>query len=1534
MFVHIILNIVKIVTLPLLLTGCLSDTLGPKMNIGASKTSNTTPSSASISANVSSYSFGFVPVGTYSEEFRIKITNSGTKDASGCVSPSLSGTNHSEFLISNNTCGTSIKANNYCYITIKANPKTDECVVPSGARAGILNFSCSSTGQSIAIPLTMSAQDICLFTINNGATYANTSPVNLSYSTEGTNISLCFSESSSQSTCPISSTPETITSFGLEDIVADSIPATMKTVYAWVRYSYNQKIFNGRVVSNSIIFDNELPTITNYSCATPAVCPTITNTPEIAVKITASEDLDLTYLNTGYHLQVSTVGMSYAVSKFTPVSGSNYTYMAKVYITPTAGVSDTDVSIYFATPTSVYDLAGNSLKYTPTPITYRFDVKEPTPVFSSIPMYADLPTPVSADPHNSHGFKVYLNFNEGVTGLTSNNIIAPTGTVTITSVNPAAVAGVYPTSYVIDGYIDPTGIADYSTFEVKFVPTVAPVTDRAGNIVNSSLAKTLTAVFLRPTVSLSYTPDNNVPSTHGSSHISANSFYIYASFTRGTTDPTPDPIGTSQFTSNYLAKILVTPGDALTFNSITPVATGVYGISCSIDTNPNGTPITIVMPTGFASDVGGNYSYSQSLTFNHIGDPSIALTTSSNYHLFPITAGSNPETSNNLNSEISIDLAAVSHSSLDSFECLYENTSVNSTDVSADSCSELDSLIKIDSTGAGAFVIGKAYFSSVDLTAKTATWKWRPTINQRGTYKLNFRVKDSFGHPVTTPTPVASPYYITVRDNISTSSLAAYVDSYFTLATPHDTKDIAVDGSLNPAITILKDLVRDQNLTCSGYDGGGTNASYIDTTAGINFGSMISNTANSFSAGAWIKAPTVVAATRCILANLDIGSTSNGWYLGVDSNNKLTVNIQVDDTQYITYTDNTALTADSWYFVFFTWENSTPSLKLYKNGLEVTNKTSLTLGSVGGATFVGDVYLAQCPSGNTLSNTSGVNSSFVYTSTLSANLINSNFLATANRFRTFKPKTPPVWSSSNVAYYFDAFFAQDGVIPHPTSDVGVCGNGNIHNMTFSDVSSDHEPAPDNCDINSWHGAGASGTPPQTPAPYFYHLDGVDDKIILSDLHPTPGFEGGMSISTWVRPTMAAGVGAAAVIYMRGDVSYDGVNLKIDENNQFAFRISTDTAGAEAIAACAPTVEAHKWYNITATKSLSALKIYMNGDYCGNADLLPEATIAFGTPTAIDYIGANTSGTPEFFNGDISSLILYTTPISSQQVKQNFYADADRFRIVNLEKTTTQGLVLHLDAANAKNKLEPAPAAQDYFSDLSPLNYKEAATTNRVDPYISLGAGSGFAGNGTVITNFYRLNMSNQSDYVAMTPNTTLDSSTEGTYVIWYYAQPTPTCTLISRSGINAAGTTINSGLSIKIDANNKLNVIITDYAGAGPGPTPVYTTIAQVAVTADNWQHVAFIYNQSATSGNKNKLYYNGQEVTSDVYYTSANWDFAGDPGNDVDTYSIGDNGADGGGGCTGAIGIFKAFNRALLQSEVLQMCKAEKWRFNTNICQ
>ncbi|MBF0360686.1 MAG: LamG domain-containing protein [Oligoflexia bacterium] len=1521
----LLLNIVIL----FLLCGCLSQNLGPKLNSQTSTSSGTGKgSTVTLVANVNSYDFGYVPVSSTSDDFRLKLNNYITRDAIGCTAPTITGTDAADFVISSNGCGITIKAKSFCYIYLKSSPKTSGCLNVSGVRSATFNFSCSNLEQNISIPISVTAQDICSLQINGGALRAN-STLNLSYLSEGTNTTMCFGESTVQSLCSQSSSSSTSATYALA-VTPDSETGRDVTIYGWSKYSYDQKILNGRLVSSSIYFDNRKPRATDFSCSTPAVCPTITNTPEITVKFVSDEELLLSSLNSSQHIQVVATSVAYSTSWFTPVavatSASSYTYLATVYLTPTPGSSDGYVSIAMAAPTSITDLASNSLSYyTPTPFAFIYDNKEPTPVFSATPRYTTK-DPSSSDKYN---FRVYLNFNEGVSGVSSNNFIAPTGTVTISGVTPNAEPTLYPTSFIIDGYINPTGVADYSDFVVQFVPTAAPVTDRAGNIVTSTLSKTLGIVWAMPTVSISYTPDNSLPAAHGSPHISSSSFYIYASFLRGSGAGTPEPIATSYFTPNPLTYIQYTPAAAsLTFNSVTPVATGVYGISTTVGGDPAGTPITIVFPAGWAHDFAGNNSTSQSLTIKYYTDPVVTNATTNS--LFPITGSNDPKTSESL---ITINPITVSNSDLRSIECYYENKSVQSTDAnyadSYSSCADLDSMIEVDSSS-GNYIIGKTYFSTYDLANKSAVWNWRPTINQRGTYKITFRAYDVNGHPVQTPTPVSSSFFITVRDNLSSGNMLSYTDSYFALATPTGaggSKDMSADGSKNTASTSLVDLKADSTLVSSGYGGGGITASYMTPVAGIDLQGSYTDLQATFSAGVWFKAPTAGTA-RCILANKNYSEDDgNGWYLGVNSSNKLIVNVANGVGRY-SITDNNAMTENYWYFIFFTWNKTTPTLKIFKNGVEITNISStLTIAANQDIDADDNIFLGKCIDGNLFSG--AINSSVIYSNESSASTISDNFLSTVNRFRSFKPKQAINTSniSSNLIYHYDAFFALDGVQPQPTSSNGTCRISSIYNLAFAPVTSTSTPAPAsaNCDIDGQHGSGLSGTPGTSPNPFRYHLDGIDDQIVLIGLHPTPGFERAMTIGAWVRPTEAPAAGTAMVIFQRGDTANLGVSLEINEDADFEFRMNTNES-TEVVATCATTIQSYKWYNVVAVKNMSKIKLYLNGDFCSEVAAV-DATIAFGTPTALDFIGGNPSGTPEFFNGDISSLVLYNTPLSSQQIKQNFYATADRFREVNLEKTSTLGLILHLDAANAKNKLLPGSGAAPVltsFSDLSAWNYKDTNTnmSNRADPAISVAS---FAGNSTVGSSFYKLNFANNSDYVNILP-TGIDGTPEGTYVLWYKGSAAVSiCNLVSRVSIDPGGGA-EGGAFMQLNEFNKLRMQLNKSDG-----TPVYTAVASVEQTPNDWQHLAFIFNKNI-SGSKNRIFLNGQEVASAGYATSA-WDYSG-AGAGTDTYSIGNSGLSVDNGCTGDIGIFKAYNRALHPKEIEQMCKAEKWRYNTNICQ
>lgn len=212
-----------------------------------------------------------------------------------------------------------------------------------------------------------------------------------------------------------------------------------------------------------------------------------------------------------------------------------------------------------------------------------------------------------------------------------------------------------------------------------------------------------------------------------------------------------------------------------------------------------------------------------------------------------------------------------------------------------------------------------------------------------------------------------------------------------------------------------------------------------------------------------------------------------------------------------------------------------------------------------------------------------------------------------------------------------------------------------------------------------------------------------------------------------------------------------------------------------------TLGENVWTNLSAIANGAGLYTYVNGM------LECNATVANGltSPNSGLYLGATSSNTKNF-TGSIAELKLYgsdsgTVIATGQEVKTNFDATSDVFRAKSNGGMIRDGLMVFLDAANAKSGVRPYDNGCDWSAatwfDLGRAgDYSTPASglSGTLTNFASCGASSGWNGDGTATISStagpYRLTFDGTNDYVTIPDtNNIMDfGSSAFSYGWWEY----------------------------------------------------------------------------------------------------------------------------------------------------------------------
>jgi hypothetical protein len=341
-----------------------------------------------------------------------------------------------------------------------------------------------------------------------------------------------------------------------------------------------------------------------------------------------------------------------------------------------------------------------------------------------------------------------------------------------------------------------------------------------------------------------------------------------------------------------------------------------------------------------------------------------------------------------------------------------------------------------------------------------------------------------------------------------------------------------------------------------------------------------------------------------------------------------------------------------------------------------------------------------------------------------------------------------------------------------------------------------------------------------------------------------------------------------------------------------------------------------WNLLTTLYDGTTAKLFLNGQQ--ECSVTPGTT--YSGAIASTKIGATPAGT-SFWTGLLASLNVFgtsdgTAPATATTIKNDFDVSANRYRKVAIENIATSGLVVNLDAANAKQGLahysEGCAGAELSWFDLSSNAYN-----GTLKNYASCGASSGWMGSGTV-SNPYVLMFDGTNDYVeSETSLAFTTSNTSFTVLGWFKTSSTAQGVLISKGAADSTG-----GFAVMINdtaAVGKLKVFIKDSGNLAPG---IYST--SNTLNNDAWHHFAGVVttNTATAAGNNISLYIDS--ASDAATYGPVTNPYGGNSAN----YPIRLGQRMGTNFYTGSIANMQIYNRALSAQEIKQNCLAQEGRF------
>ena len=454
---------------------------------------------------------------------------------------------------------------------------------------------------------------------------------------------------------------------------------------------------------------------------------------------------------------------------------------------------------------------------------------------------------------------------------------------------------------------------------------------------------------------------------------------------------------------------------------------------------------------------------------------------------------------------------------------------------------------------------------------------------------------------------------------------------------------------------------------------------------------------------------------------------------------------------------------NKWYQIGSIWDGTNG--KVFVNGREectyaptgvtFAGSTNLTAGatSAGANAYDGDISQLQLYSSGTAAN------------------VKTNFDATANTFRA-TPISGIV--TDNLVLQLDPANAVQGMRANADDscdatvkwfDLSSSGNdGTLTNFASCG------------DSSGWNGTGATGDP------YVLAMDGANDIVDLEigGVAAAVDAASAVTMEAWIKPDTLADAFTRQLFW-----------TYMTTGGSTAFRLGIKGSGGTH-------AEVHvggRTHNGGGFNSLDGAVLFKLGEWnhiVGTLDFANDMLYTYinGTPSTTKSVTFNPTfqdhnsqdaadRVAHYYDGDFGYLATYRDKLTDAEVAQNFSTMADRFRDHPLTGVVKEGLVLQLDAANAKDKLRgeaDGTCTNTTWADLSG-NGNDGTLTN----FSGCGASSGWNGDGSV-GDPYRLEFGSSTggnDYADID-----DLSLGDKHTLEMWVRTTNRGNLIGGSGVN------------------------------------------------------------------------------------------------------------------------------------------------------
>lgn len=175
----------------------------------------------------------------------------------------------------------------------------------------------------------------------------------------------------------------------------------------------------------------------------------------------------------------------------------------------------------------------------------------------------------------------------------------------------------------------------------------------------------------------------------------------------------------------------------------------------------------------------------------------------------------------------------------------------------------------------------------------------------------------------------------------------------------------------------------------------------------------------------------------------------------------------------------------------------------------------------------------------------------------------------------------------------------------------------------------------------------------------YSFDGTDDTVTLGNIYGTP--ENGYSISVWINPDSVTSGNRTWTMAEDASTRWRVIFRK---NGDDLYLYHRPSGGAVSISA-ANVLSAGSWQHVVATYDGTNATLYLNGSAVAG----PSSLSAPESNTDNWVLGYQASAADEYYDGDMTTVHIYDTELSSSEVTDLYNVVATSGQWTSTKKTT-------------------------------------------------------------------------------------------------------------------------------------------------------------------------------------------------------------------------------------------------------------------------